>query len=795
LRRGLRQGKWAVGAILLAYLGLPASSVAAPPEEEPVRVVSELRLSAPSSWNEFLELTFPLEDDLKARLAALRRTPSDSWEAYTTKLKGALRAAASFPEADLAGFVADLREVPSLRIHRETATLRLAPGFPVLWRVRDLDSIHFARRVVPSDTRLLAVLHAPAYGVDAADPIPVADDGRGNLRWAFGPGRTAPVNVTLRDSLSDFSGSPFRSGLYFLTFLLPLVVFLAIRSRAPDSRREDCGHPDLIAAGTGLAAICAATYFGISEWQVNEVGAELTIITNGAWIEFLKAAIPALGIAGFVAFAPQSGQMRIARGIAAMLLGLTLASCVAELHQANFGELGTGEGSWLLELLGVVSATLLLGLVIDTVAIWLNQIWASTGRADEIRSALLGSTGRLAIVAAVVGLVIVQVLFGLDVLGDDAGAAATPSLELGSVLPIVPIAFCNLSMNLALPIFGLELMRWLWLQGRGGDLSFRAFWECLAVGLVIATSVIGLTGRVAGYPAPLPFLVSLLACAGALYLLGRGARATLAREATNRDATDRLLDRWLALKKLGKTPEGAPAHSGAEPSEQDRARRRELLKAPGLTGIAEEDREREMLSLGLNAARTARARLSLLTQRGWLIVVVPVGYSALLLIQQEWPDASSSGASFGLAFLLAAVFSQSAMWILAVTAFLLVYPILPGRVGALKGLIAGLFVGLPWLIVQPLHEEEISLHTTYFIPAVLVLLFMGIGLLLDYRTVRRRHEDIRQLGEFYRLNTVRGALVSVPVLLLLLGIVQGLANGQGADALSNAASNLPGVIR
>lgn len=780
-------------ALLLGFLA-PAAAVAGPAPSPPLRVVSSLRLATASQPYEQVKLAIPLTPALVGAVAALRSTPAADSEPYQERLETLLQTDARLSLNDRAGLASDLRAPPRLQIAEGVADLTLEPELPVLWRISDPEKVDFEQVKVPAGVHLTAVLHASDLGVDAASPLPLADDGDANLRWSFGPGSSASAQVTLHDSLATGADTWAQQALYFLAAILPMAVFALLLGRIAAAADEKAALVPslLITLAAATAGISLALYFQIVELQVLDAGVITSIVRTNWVTESLRAFVPGIGAAAFACLVPGKREERAARAVLALVPVIALALCVPMLHEARFGS-GSLIAPWALEAIAGLAGLLLLGLVVEATLRWLDFAWAATGRGATARATLLGRAGRLCIIAVALVVAGGQLCLALHLLGSDnaLGPAFVPSLE--GALGAVPVTLANLSLNLATPIFALVVTIWLWQRAAAGGLPLESSWEAATVALVFATIVIGVTGTIHGYPAPFPFFASFLSIAAALLVLARGPRAALAKLTRTVAETDQMLDRWLALKEAMK---GGSGDGEAEAGDQAarRGERAALLDLPALEKVPAEDRARTMLELGLGSARTAPQRLRLFVDRGWWLVVVPLGYSALLLIEQQGSEAISDGQPFGLVFLAAGLFNQSVMWVVAAACFLLAYPILPGRVGALKGLFTGVFVGLPWLLVRLLNSEDTSLHATYFIPAVLTLLFVAIGCLLDYRTVRRRDEGPRELGVLYSMTSARSALAAASVLVVLFTVAQGLANGEGATALGNAATKLPGLI-
>ncbi|HEY2714685.1 MAG TPA: hypothetical protein VGI73_00535 [Solirubrobacterales bacterium] len=738
-----------------------------------------------------MKLEIPLTPALEGSVEALLGTPATEFSPYRERLENLLRADAHLSLSNRAGLASNLRAPPQLKIAEDVAEITLEPVAPILWRIPDPTSVRLQPMKVPPGVRLKAVLHAADFGVDAATPLPLADDGDANLRWSFGPGTAASAGVTLRHPLPVANESWTQEALYIVAAILPMAIFAALVLLIPRRRRADLLPTALIALGAAAVGISLALYFVIIELQILDPGVVDTIVGTSTGTEFLKAFVPGLGVAAFACLVPGRKEERAIRAVLALVMATVLAISLRLLPEAGFGT-GSTLAPWALEAISGLAAVLLLGLVVGATVRWLDFAWAATGRGDGVREKLLGRTGEVCIAAVTVLVAGGQLILAVHLLDGSVaiGPQEVPSLQ--DTLAAVPFILANLCLNLAAPIFALALAIWLWQQAGDGELPLESRWEALAIALVFATIVIGITGGIDGYPAPFPFFASFLSIAGALLLFSRGARAALVRTARSSTETDRMLDRWLALKRLMKRGSGAAGEPPEEDQTARRSERAELIDLAALREVPAEDRPRTMLELGLGDARSATERLRLAAQRGWFLVAAPVAYSALLLVEQQGAEAISSGQPFGLVFLATGIFTQSTMWVVAAALFLLAYPLLPGRVGALKGLLTGVFVGLPWVLVQLLNGGDTSLHTTYFIPAVLTLLFVAFGSLLDYCTVRRRHEELRDLGVLYSLGSARSALAAASVLVLVLTVIQGLANGEGAAALGNAATKLPG---
>lgn len=784
-------------ACLMSCVALSAASgAAASSGPTAVSTVVKLKLEGAEDLSETLRILVPLSKAKGTELQQLRSTPADYSRTYRKRLEKVFREDSVLSGIQVRNLTANLSALPDVRISERVVTIEASTGYPTFWKVNERDgSLEADPLRIGPDQQLNLIVDASLRGVDAAAPFPVADDGNGKLRWRFAGARSPALSVVLDSPLSPQREGEFRKeALGFLVEGVPFLLFLIllVKGRSPARRMTTLSLSMLAASGCVLAFGCASYYLMV-EQQILSYGVGVTIVGNSASGEFARSFAPIVGLSIFAGFGYRDSRRRILTFLLVIVGGLIAAGSIA----GNSFELGLGSLQLSIDsyrLLALSAFAMLLWLVIWGVIAWGERIY-------EVGAPLrtgpgLRSGQRLAIAALVFIPAILQFLVvtrGWSDVNTFVDASETWGEALDSIIGAVPIVLANVSIGLASTLLGVALTVWVWRLRLDGGLAFGARWECVAIGLLVGTVVTGLTGRIDGYPAPLPFLISILSVSVAVSVLARQPRAQLAREEISAEESDALLDRWLRLAHL--SDRELQDEPGEEPSPEEwRRRRLQMLDEPRLEPISTEDRPREMLTLGLSEGRTSQQRLALLLRRGWWIVAIPALYSAVVLLQERSETSFSSDQPFGLLFLIASVLNQSSMWMIAASCFVLVLPIIPGRVGALKGLLAGLYVGLPWLLAHPLQGDETGLRTTLFIPAVLTLMFTSIGFLFDYRTIRRRHEGVRQMAEIYSVTSLRTAALSlIPLAILLAGVIQGLASGQGANALVDAASSFAGL--
>jgi hypothetical protein len=783
-------------ALALAAFAVPpavAAEAEDPPETEPpVQLTIETDLAAPIEESSRVFLRLPVKGN-EGRLQRLRATRMEFSRDYHHALATALSSEGILSFEHARSLIFSSVGLPRVRVSAGTATIELRTFWPSIWEGAGGASgeIGLTPIYVPASGRLEVVLHTANGNPPAAVPLPTEDDGAGNLRWVFGPESVADVWVRLGDPPPDdyFTKSMVSFLGDGLPFLLLLLLSWRLRGPSPSSTLARLGVSGLVLT---LAGVAYFAYFDAGEGPDDPL------------TRFLRAGIPIVGVVAFVALAWRRRRIQLLAGIVTGLVGFGFAALLlpkaALVTEFDLTHIERDAG----EIIGACAlGTLLLALALIAFWRWLADLLPA--RREQRRG--WQRMALAAVLLLVTGGVMGQLLLAADAqsfrdgfIDGEPGWAA----YLSHLLEGLPFVVANLSRNLALLLVGAGLAVWLWARVGEGELAFSGR-EAAAFALLFATAVIGLGGEIKGYSIPLSFLLALPGIFLGTSLLARTPRVKIACSATTRSSSGELLERATQLARMrrrrGALGEAAVS-AGADVAEHQRqlaeieAHRRTLLAAPAMAPVAIEDRPRELLAFGLAGGAGARWRFRTLIERGWLIVAAPMAYTAFVLIDQRGAGAADAEEPFGLAFFAVALVNQMLIWPIAAWCFVLAMPLLPGRIGPLKGLIAGPLVALPPALASVFLDDAPGPEEWLFISAELTLMFVLVGLLLDFRSVRSRSGDLRQLGELYSITNVRAAVAYLaPLALLLFSVIQGLASGSGASALgelvSNAGSLLP----
>jgi hypothetical protein len=174
------------------------------------------------------------------------------------------------------------------------------------------------------------------------------------------------------------------------------------------------------------------------------------------------------------------------------------------------------------------------------------------------------------------------------------------------------------------------------------------------------------------------------------------------------------------------------------------------------------------------------------------------GYEIYTLVEHTRPF--GWGNAFGGAFLVLAIAQIVLRWTVVAGAFALLFPVLPGSVGPVKGLVVAGIVGVPWAVAAPLVGGTGGSGGWPFAIAELALVLVVLGLVLDHRSVVAARMQPRQLLDLYRVTSVRAGLAYLsPLLVLVAAVIQQLLAGDAGSAVGNlvrnASSLLPGSGR
>jgi hypothetical protein len=178
------------------------------------------------------------------------------------------------------------------------------------------------------------------------------------------------------------------------------------------------------------------------------------------------------------------------------------------------------------------------------------------------------------------------------------------------------------------------------------------------------------------------------------------------------------------------------------------------------------------------------------------LAVVPFVFFSYTLLDARLGPAFGLHSSFEWPFLLTWIANEAIFWVAAAftLGWLLVY--LPGSNAVLKGLsLAAVYAGSVALGVLLVGRSD---EHWLFRAFILVLFYIGLGIRIDFASLRRARMGWREFIAEYNLGTVRGAAAyAAPALLALIGIIQQLYAGNpqqaGHDLLQNLTSFIPNV--
>jgi hypothetical protein len=165
---------------------------------------------------------------------------------------------------------------------------------------------------------------------------------------------------------------------------------------------------------------------------------------------------------------------------------------------------------------------------------------------------------------------------------------------------------------------------------------------------------------------------------------------------------------------------------------------------------------------------------------GAVFAVAPMAYYLATVVQQD--GARVLWARYGLMSLLGSLAAEWAFWVVA--AFLLgtLLPRLPGRLGALSGLVLAALISVPGALVGWIGDSH---DTGWPLRALELAVFLTlVGLALDRETLRRARLPTRTLLELYRADDLRWALAYAASAVAAIAVfAQQLISGEGIDTM------------
>jgi hypothetical protein len=803
-----RGGRALIGALFAAVVfgatpvcTVAVSATATESDVAPIQVKIVTDLEQPPESASTLMVRAPIDPVMQGRLERLRRVDAKFSLPYRKALTTALEAGGVFSEDQASNALESARELPRVEIADGEAAIALRTYWRALWYEMPEDSGHlYMEQIdVPESARLQVVLRTGGEAPKAALPLPQGDDNKGKVWWTFGPGSSSDVSVHLGHPVGEAYGFNYAQSIVsFLAAGLPFLLLGAIflgRKKEEGEDAESQRLPSLLRKLGAAGLVLTAAEIGFFVYY------EQAIDSQGSAFRLVQALIPATGLVVYVALAWQRWKVPLAIAIALSVgFGLLLMPRAALITSPRLTHVERGE----LELL----ASLIVGLALLAIVLIASWRWLPPllRRSSWDRVKYLD----LILIAGLLALVVTFALQLLLAAGarsyQDGFAAGEPHLsaELGSLLEQLPYVVANLARNLGITLMAVGLAVWLWVRSGNAELDLSDWRERLALAVLIGTGVVGLGGEIRGYSAPIPFLLAVVAVFVGAKIIAGSERVRVACSEDTRNSAVNLLERATRLATLRRrrhavaeeatTAACDPAACDKRLEEIENARQ-ELIDAPSVGSLPVEDRSREILALGLLGSGGARERFSTVVNRGWPILAFPATYTAIALIDRSGSGVVSAEQAYGLVFLFAALLMQISMWPIGAWVFTLLMPFLPGRVGVLKGLVAGVLVALAPALASLVLDDVPGAEDWLFISAELTLMFVAVGLFLDTVTVRSNGGDLRRLGDLYSITSARAALAYLAPLALLLGsVIHGLATGNGASALQELATHAQSLL-
>lgn len=790
-----------------AVLGVtPASAVAASGTGTeagvaPVQVKIVTDLAKPAESSSTVLVRAPIDSATQQRLEALRKVDANFSLPYRNALTEALEAGGVLNHRQAEIALRYARELPRVEIADGEAAIAIRTYWRAFWYESPPDSGHlYLEQIdVPRWARLQVVLQTAEEAPKAVQPLPQGDDDKGKVWWRFGSGSSTGVSVHLGDPVGEAYGFDYAQSIVsFIAVCLPFLLLVAIFFGREEEEGEDVESQRLpqLLMRLGVAGL-ALTVTEIGFFVYFEQAAN----PQDSVFRLIQALIPAIGLVVYVALAWRRSKIPLAIAVALSAgFALLLMPRAALITSKRLTHLERGE----LELLAaLIVGSALFALVLIASWRWLPSLMRERSRARIRYLNLILLAG----LVALVGTFALQLVLAAGARTyQDGFAAGEPRLsaELGYLLEQLPYVVANLARNIGITLAAIGLAVWLWVRSGNAELALFDWRDRLALAAAVGTAVVGLEGEVRGYSVPIPFLLAIAGVLVGTKVLAGSARVRVACSDDVRNAAGDLLERATGLATLHRrrhaiaeeatTAACDPAACEKKLAEIEDARQK-LIDAPAVSSLPVEDRSREILALGLLGSGGARERFRTVVVRGWPILAVPATYTAIALIDRSGARAVSAEQAYGLAFLFAGLLLQISMWPIGAWLFTLLMPVLPGRVGVLKGLVAGVLVALPSALASLVLDDVPGAEEWLFLSAEFTLMFVAVGLFLDTVTVRSKGGDLRRLGELYSITSARSALAYLAPLALLLGsVIHGLATGNGTSALQELAAHAESLL-
>jgi hypothetical protein len=339
-----------------------------------------------------------------------------------------------------------------------------------------------------------------------------------------------------------------------------------------------------------------------------------------------------------------------------------------------------------------------------------------------------------------------------------------------------------------------------------GDARYRPL-----VVLMFAGFVVGTSGALYGFAAPLAFVLTL--ALSRLFLRptleraqgridklnGRRPRARSVIFRERRELLQRAVD-LARIRRKQATLFAEFASWALSKSKYDQAYRESRLEAKRVTAGRRPYRiqlppgispHHLALALGPTASWWRNGRLA--ARWGLPLASIPLAFYLYILSSRRLVDDFSSRSYFGVLDVFQSTAYEVAFWLVAAFVLGALYAYLPGTNGALKGAALASLYGLAsgvavWILP--------SGGSAWFFRFLQLFLFLGVlGIVLDWRTLAMQRLNWRHLVDHYQLRDVRVAVgYLAPAIGALIVLVGQLQSGEAGDAITQFIKSIPSLV-
>ncbi len=488
-------------------------------------------------------------------------------------------------------------------------------------------------------------------------------------------------------------------------------------------------------------------------------------------------------IAGVVAFAIALLVWHRRRPLVLAVLAAAVATTgLALWAQAAAGEDAFLRGGWITFAQGVVAAVVIALSTLTAVGLLTAGLTATVLGRHLPRARTLLSLG----MCMAAGWLVLQSATGIYHvwrLRDDVATALTPLSKpagwqawAAGALVYFPYSFVGLALDLLPLVAFAGLLAALSSTARTATSTlFEApSRQGPILALTFAAFVAGAQGVLYGWSVPISFAFAIVL---ALLL----PRRKIERVVEGVDALNLGLEKPVALRSRAVLLRQA---TGAKEEEAAGGGKPGISLPPGASASG--------LALSLGPGRTWWENGRVAVRLGALLSLAPVAFYAYVLATQRLGHDLSLDNDGGAADVLRSSVHEILFWLAAALVLGILYPYLPGSVGALKGAA----LGVVYAASTGLEMWILPGGGDWAFRCLEVLLFLVVlGILLDAKTLVEHGASWRSLGKYYRVDEIRfsAAYVSAAIA-TLAAIVQQLNSGHAQNAIVQIIKSLPALI-